>query len=554
MLRAMLRRATALGRGERCVECPDDLVSIALATDVHDVALSLGAASESNARHQALHRSTLADFATVAHRAGIAWFVLNGLPQAELLYADAALRAAGHIDVLLPAGTTSAVQQVFSQEGWKAARIVRGNARALGAAGLRSDPAYLVLAPETGARVHLHERLFFGGGRVGSVLQAELAIRPRRSITAQDVPALQLSTPLVIDILLRGNRRRWSRLKWLVDLDLTLRRLDPGDHAALLDAIEAIGIAPLANAAFSTLRSLADRPVPPAIDQWLAAQPRSAEADCRYRLCVDALATAQPLVPAHEDQQLEPLRFTALRAARDRVRRSDSYRAARTCYRVARSVISSLAATPGQHQRHPATRPDRYPAEFGFAARHFGPNARLDILSFGCSTGDEVFTLRDYFVQARIKGIEVDPGRVAICRARLGTVADRGLAFACADSTADEPDRHYDLIFAMAVFRNAQLDSPAERRATGYLNFAQFERHIVDLVRALKPGGMMFVGASNFRVRDTVVDPQLEVVFHADPSRSGIVPSLFGRDDKRMPGIDEYAVGFRKLALPPGIV
>src|SRR6185312_914791 len=90
--------------------------------------------------------------------------------------------------------------------------------------------------------------------------------------------------------------------------------------------------------------------------------------------------------------------------------------------RITHSVWARLTGRPrrrGQYQRDPATRIDRYPLAFRFARDQLGDEATTHILSFGCSTGEEVFTLRRYFPVATIKGIEVDPTRIRACLDRL---------------------------------------------------------------------------------------------------------------------------------------
>ena len=55
------------------------------------------------------------------------------------------------------------------------------------------------------------------------------------------------------------------------------------------------------------------------------------------------------------------------------------------------------------------TRPNRYPRISRFVQSSLGADSEVRILSFGCSTGDEVFSLRQYFPRATIKGIDVNP-------------------------------------------------------------------------------------------------------------------------------------------------
>jgi len=60
-------------------------------------------------------------------------------------------------------------------------------------------------------------------------------------------------------------------------------------------------------------------------------------------------------------------------------------------------------------QPSPATQLNRYPEIFRFVRAHVGDGADVRLLSFGCSTGEEVFSLRQYFPSAGIKGLEHQP-------------------------------------------------------------------------------------------------------------------------------------------------
>ncbi len=94
------------------------------------------------------------------------------------------------------------------------------------------------------------------------------------------------------------------------------------------------------------------------------------------------------------------------------------------------------------------TAEDRYPRIFAFVQAQLGGETAVHILSFGCSTGEEVFTLRRYFPRAIIKGIDINAANVAAARRRLASVPDPGLAFVRAGSTAGEPDAAYDAFSA----------------------------------------------------------------------------------------------------------
>ena len=160
---------------------------------------------------------------------------------------------------------------------------------------------------------------------------------------------------------------------------------------------------------------------------------------------------------------------------------------------------------PGEYQTYSYTRPDRYPWLFEFAARQLGSQQPLSILSFGCSRGDEVFSLRRYFPQAALKGIDVNPRNIAHCLARLRAENTTNMSFATAASTQGEPTGSYDAIFCLAVLVSGDLSTSGAQRSDPVFHFAQFDRQVADFARCLKPGGLLVLHTTNFRFSDTSV-------------------------------------------------
>src|SRR6185312_10759201 len=97
---------------------------------------------------------------------------------------------------------------------------------------------------------------------------------------------------------------------------------------------------------------------------------------------------------------------------------------------------------PGRFQPYAHTAPDRYPWLFRFAAEQLGDGADRRLLSFGCSRGDEVVSLRRHFPSAFIKGLDISPRNIAACRKRGITRAE----FAVASSTEEETEATYDAV------------------------------------------------------------------------------------------------------------
>jgi SAM-dependent methyltransferase len=194
----------------------------------------------------------------------------------------------------------------------------------------------------------------------------------------------------------------------------------------------------------------------------------------------------------------------------------------------------------GQFQPYAHTEPDRYPWLFRFAAEVVADGPETHVLSFGCSKGDEVLALRKYFLQAAIKGIDIDWRNIARCRAR----AARGFEFAVAANTRSEPAESYDAIFCLAVLCHGDLTKFTAERCDPFVDFAAFDATVADFARCLKPGGVLFLHTANFRFGDSSVAEGFDTVFEAP--REEMAPDVhFGRDNIRLPDVCR-AVAFRK--------
>jgi SAM-dependent methyltransferase len=228
------------------------------------------------------------------------------------------------------------------------------------------------------------------------------------------------------------------------------------------------------------------------------------------------------------------------------------FRAVRRLWRLATDPtfrhVLRLSTRPPKEAFQPTnvTKADRYPRIFGFVQSTLGADNPVNILSFGCSTGEEVFSLRGYFPRATIKGIDINPGNIAVCRKRLKRSGDAGLSFEVAASTAGEAAASYDAIFCMAVLRHGGLGRPGVTRCDHLLRFADFAAAIDDFRRCLKPGGLLAIRYSNFRLCDTPVAGDFETVFSVDYPKQIKGPPIFGPDHRLMQGVKYPDTVFRK--------
>lgn len=218
--------------------------------------------------------------------------------------------------------------------------------------------------------------------------------------------------------------------------------------------------------------------------------------------------------------------------------------------RSGREALRRRIRTPplaGRFQAYSHTLPDRYPWLFEFAKSHIGDGPRTRLLSFGCSRGDEVFSLRKYFPAAEIKGVDIDPRNIKQCLKRSRSEPVRGVTFALAATTENEQAMTFDAIFCLAVLCHGNLTAAGAIRCDPHLRFEEFERIVTDFERCLKPGGLLFLHTANFRFSDTAVAPRFDVMLEATPDQ--LAPDLlYGRDNRLLEGVRYHAVAFRKRA------
>jgi SAM-dependent methyltransferase len=166
------------------------------------------------------------------------------------------------------------------------------------------------------------------------------------------------------------------------------------------------------------------------------------------------------------------------------------------------------------HQTTTFTAGDRYPELFDLAAA-LAPGATR-ILSFGCSTGEELVSLRQRFPHVQIVGAEINP--------RARRLASRKAAADAGTEVVSPPQiaGPFDLIFALAVLQREphKIGEMEVRNIAAHYPFARFDAVVVQLTRLLRPGGYLCVCHSQYRVEDSSAVPMLEAI-SASPAMTG---------------------------------
>lgn len=247
------------------------------------------------------------------------------------------------------------------------------------------------------------------------------------------------------------------------------------------------------------------------------------------------------------------------RTARESVFRRELFRYASAAYRFLTNggyrsaVMLRLRRPRNLFQVCNQTREDRYPVLFRLAREKLGDGPSLRLLSFGCATGEEVFSLRKYFPNATIKGLDINRHNISVCKQRLARNPDPKISFELADSVKSEAPAMYDAIFCMAVFRHGNLADKRFVRCDSLIRFADFCRIVEEIAQRLNPGGLLTIIHANFRFRDTPTAAKFELACRMNLSRpDGAGTPIFDSNNQRTDQFNYGEVMFRKKvgALP----
>lgn len=197
----------------------------------------------------------------------------------------------------------------------------------------------------------------------------------------------------------------------------------------------------------------------------------------------------------------------------------------------------------GRFQPYLYTLPDRYPWLFDFARTALRDVPAPRLLSFGCSRGDELISLRRTFPNGTIRGLEISRRAASACRARIDS-DDRASVAIAADASGERSEA-YDAVFCLAVLCHGDLTVTRAPRSDRLFPFVRFERAVADLARCVRPGGLLFIHTTNFRFADTVTAQLFETVLEA-PAEEIAADLLYDRDNRLIAGARYRPVGFCK--------
>jgi len=133
----------------------------------------------------------------------------------------------------------------------------------------------------------------------------------------------------------------------------------------------------------------------------------------------------------------------------------------------------------------------------------------LPILSYGCSTGEECFTIRnDYLRLVPIIGVDIDENNLKI--ACDGNPKDSGITFLFSDNGNLLSNAPYQVILCMSVLCRWP-DTENMDDISSLYTFEKFQSKLEELHSLLNIGGLLVIYNANFRFCDTTLYEKYKV-------------------------------------------
>jgi hypothetical protein len=185
-----------------------------------------------------------------------------------------------------------------------------------------------------------------------------------------------------------------------------------------------------------------------------------------------------------------------------------------------------------QNQLSTITYKNRYPKLFQLAS--FLLNRSGKVLSFGCSSGAEVRTLRKrYFINSTVHGIDINKELIA------ENIEENDDQFVKYFDDMANVDNDYDIIFCMSVL----CRWPESDNIIDPYKFEIFEQTLIDIDKRLKIGGYLVIYNSSFCFNDTVLSSHYRSINYTNQEE----PEYVTKTLKDGTVVQDYTYVFRKL-------
>jgi len=180
------------------------------------------------------------------------------------------------------------------------------------------------------------------------------------------------------------------------------------------------------------------------------------------------------------------------------------------------------------HQHTFFTSYNRYPDIFNQCSSMMNNINNKNVLSFGCSIGDEIQTLKDlYFKESIIDGVDINSDCVSKCTERFSGSNKIFDYNEFVNST-----KKYDVIFAMSVFCKWE-DTEYINDCSSVYSFKMFDDGVKLLYNKLNAGGVLCVYNSNFCMNQSSIYNLFVPITTNKIKDSGFVHK-FNNDNKKI--------------------
>ena len=142
---------------------------------------------------------------------------------------------------------------------------------------------------------------------------------------------------------------------------------------------------------------------------------------------------------------------------------------------------------------------NRYPQLFQTVAKELENTSNPKILSSGCSSGEEVFSIKEYIPDAELTGVDINHRAIHIAKKSAPNGPFRFFHYLEENWATDD---YYDCIFAMAVFQKSEHRDHKRKTAVESFTFNKFKERLEHLDSLLKPGGLFVIEHSDFSFLD----------------------------------------------------
>lgn len=150
-------------------------------------------------------------------------------------------------------------------------------------------------------------------------------------------------------------------------------------------------------------------------------------------------------------------------------------------------------------QTSAASSRNRYPQLFEIATKELKEIQKPKILSFGCSTGEEVFSIKEYIPNADIIGVDINHRSLAVARKKDVSHQHEFFHF---NNDEWEKENHYDCIMALAVFQRSEHREEGRTQSLSSFQFQQFSNHMSRLDSLLKKNGILILDNTDYSFKD----------------------------------------------------